>query len=145
MDKRQYKCPESVLVIVYTAAGEVLLLQRRHPPDFWQSVTGALEWDESPRDAACRELREETGLDMVVRDCHRTNQFAILPAWRERYAPGTETNLENVFTARCEQRPDIVLNPPEHRAFEWLPRQVAASRASSSANRDAIREFVPQG
>ncbi|MGD8932832.1 MAG: NUDIX domain-containing protein, partial [Chromatiales bacterium] len=49
-----YKRPESVLVVVYTAGGEVLLLRRTRPRDFWQSVTGSLHWGESPRQAARR-------------------------------------------------------------------------------------------
>jgi len=32
-------------MVIYTTAGEVLLLKRREPPDFWQSVTGSLHWD----------------------------------------------------------------------------------------------------
>ena len=86
----RYKRPESVLVVVYTATDEVLVLLRRQPPDFWQSVTGSLRWDEiDPLDAARRELREETGLgDAVdVVDCGLINRFPILPPWRHRYAP----------------------------------------------------------
>ena len=60
--RTDYKRPESVLVVVYTATGKVLLL-RVQPPYFWQSVTGSLRWGErEPRAAAARELREETGL-----------------------------------------------------------------------------------
>jgi len=48
-------------VVVYTVTDEVLALRRRQPPDFWQSVTGSLRWDETdPLDAARRELFEET-------------------------------------------------------------------------------------
>ncbi|MGD2137400.1 MAG: dihydroneopterin triphosphate diphosphatase [Gammaproteobacteria bacterium] len=138
-----YKRPESVLVVVYTTAGEVLLLQRRQPADFWQSVTGSLEWNEAPRAAAERELREETGLVVAVRDRRQSHTFSILPAWRARYAPGTAINREHVFTACCRERPEIRLNPDEHRSYCWLPRAAAAARASSRTNRDAILAYVP--
>lgn len=138
-----YKRPESVLVVVYNHSGEVLLLQRRQPADFWQSVTGSLKRDESPLAAARRELREETGLDVAVHDCRQSHTFDILPAWRARYAPGTTRNREHVFTAPCGGRPEIRLNPDEHRAYCWLPRAAAAVQASSRTNRDAILEHVP--
>lgn len=48
------KRPESVLVVVYTRAGEVLMMERRRPPGWWQSVTGSLEADEMPWEAAVR-------------------------------------------------------------------------------------------
>ena len=58
----EHRRPLSVLVIVYTKQGEVLLLRRSRPFDFWQSVTGSLQPGESHAEAAERELREETGL-----------------------------------------------------------------------------------
>jgi len=138
-----YKRPESVLVVVCTADGEVLLLQRRQPADYWQSVTGSLEDDETPLQAAQRELHEETGLTIPVRDCRHSNTFTIHPAWRARYAPGVERNREHVFLACCGRRPDIRLNPKEHRACRWMRKAEAARCASSRTNRDAILAYVP--
>ncbi|MGW8310783.1 MAG: NUDIX domain-containing protein, partial [Thiogranum sp.] len=46
MVDRSYKRPESVLVVIYTASGEVLMLERQQPAGYWQSVTGSLEWGE---------------------------------------------------------------------------------------------------
>ncbi len=63
MTNDRFRVPESVLVVVYARPDQVLLLERRDRPGFWQSVTGSLEPGEAPRDAARRELAEETGLD----------------------------------------------------------------------------------
>ena len=139
-----YKRPESVLVVLYNEHSQVLVMQRNDDPDFWQSVTGSLEDGETPLQAARRELHEETGLTVEVQDCGRSNEFPIHPAWRARYAPGVMTNREHVFLALCEERPDIRLDPQEHQAYCWLPREQAAQRASSYTNRDAILKYVPE-
>jgi len=136
-----WKRPESVLVVVYTAAGEVLVLRRRQPPDFWQSVTGSLRWDETdPMDAARRELREETGLgdEAEIVACNVINRFPILPPWRHRYAPDAMENVEHVFRVPLPERRTIALNPAEHGEYEWLARAMAAARVASWTNRDAI-------
>lgn len=137
----RYKRPESVLVVVYTAAGEVLVLRRRQPPDFWQSVTGSLRWDETePLAAARRELGEETGLgdEVEIVACGVTNRFPILPAWRHRYAPNVTENVEHVFRVLLPERRPILLNPAEHGEYQWLPRAAAAAKVASWTNRDAI-------
>jgi len=144
VNSTEYKRPESVLVVVYNDAGEVLLLERVQPSGFWQSVTGALDRDETPPATAQRELLEETGLTLAVHNCHRVNEFPILPAWRARYAPGTEKNREYVFSATCSGRPAVRIDPLEHRQYCWHSKQVAAERASSWTNRDAILDFVPE-
>lgn len=141
-----FKRPESVLVVIYTEAAEVLLLRRRHPPDFWQSVTGSLEWRESePIQTARRELREETGLGegLEIVNCGVTNRFPILPKWRRFYAPGDRENTEHVFRVELPYPMPVTLNPEEHTALVWLPRREAAAKATSYTNRDAILRFVP--
>lgn len=92
---RVYKRPESILLLVYTRAGDVLMLKRKRPNYFWQSVTGTLDWRESPRECAERELREETGLEFRGRlvDFRHTEHFPIIHPWRVRYAPGSTTTV----------------------------------------------------
>lgn len=141
-----YKRPESVLVVVYTDHAEVLLLRRREPVDFWQSITGSLDWGETPQAAAARELQEETGLVAPAPEAtDRTRRFPILPAWRRRYAPDVAENLEHEFQVRLAERETIRINPAEHLEYVWLARAEALRRASSWTNRDAIERLVPAG
>jgi dATP pyrophosphohydrolase len=130
-----------VLVLVYTAAGEVLLLERTRPPGFWQSVTGSLGWGESRQRAACRELFEETGLraGRALQDWRCGARFPIIGPWRIRYAPGTRYNREYWFALRLRRRRKIRLNPREHAEYRWLRRPQALRLASSWSNRRAIR------
>ena len=135
--------PESVLVVVHTLTGEALLLERARPRGFWQSVTGALEWGESAGAAAARELREETGLAVGgLRDGGVSERFPILPAWRDRYAPDVDSNLEHVWYLELERPVEIVLNSAEHVDYEWLPVVEAIERASSWTNRAALRRLL---
>ncbi len=140
---RSYKRPESVLVVVYTRTRQVLVLKRVDHPNFWQSVTGALEWEETPHNAAVRELAEETGIDAGGRlqDWHRSYEFTILPRWRSRYAPGTKRNREHVFSLELPAATAITLDPREHSAYEWLDPVQAAQRVWSWSNRAAIEDL----
>lgn len=139
-----YKRPESVLVVIYTAAAEVLLLQRVDVPSFWQSVTGSLDVGETPQIAAQREVAEETGLiaDQRLTDCHDSHRFVIQPPWRARYAPEVTHNVEHVFALKLAQPQPIMLNPKEHQAFCWLPKSQALEQTTSYTNRAAILKYV---
>lgn len=137
------KLPVSVLVVVHTAALDVLLLQRAGRPGYWQSVTGSLEAPGEPLEAAAqRELREETGLAVAATQLLRwniANAFEIFVQWRSRFAPGTTHNTEHVFSLRLPERTTVVLAPQEHDAQLWLPWSAAAERCFSWSNRDALR------
>jgi dihydroneopterin triphosphate diphosphatase len=141
-----YKTPISTLVVVYTPALEVLLIERADYPGHWQSVTGSQEPGETLAQTATRELREETGIDADayggVEDWAMQNDFEIFKQWSGRYPPGTTHNTEHVFGLRVPHRVPVTLAPREHLRHAWLPWREAAARCFSWTNRAAI-EALP--
>jgi len=136
------KLPVSVLVVVHAAGREVLLLERKARPGFWQSVTGSLDRvDELPAAAARREVFEETGIQTQLQDVRRwplAYTFEVFPEWRHRFVPGTTHNTEHVFSLELPARVPVTLAPAEHTASLWLPWKEAAAKCFSWSNRDAI-------
>jgi dihydroneopterin triphosphate diphosphatase len=145
---RAPKIPESVLVVIYTAALEVLLIERAEPVGFWQSVTGSRDSLSEPlRETAIREVREETGLEIgssdlpasALTDWGMRNVYEIYPIWRHRYAPGVTHNTEHVFGLCLPRRMPVTLAPREHRAYRWCPDPLsAADLCFSPSNAEAI-------
>ena len=139
-----YKQPRSVLVVIHTLAGEVLLLERARHPGFWQSVTGSRENGESARTTAWREVREETGIAATTActaDWNKTNTFEIFEEWRHRYAPDVRYNTEHVFSLAVEENTPVITAPGEHTGYCWLDYEEAAAKVFSWSNRDAILEL----
>jgi dATP pyrophosphohydrolase len=131
-----------VLIVIYTAGGEFLLLERRKPPGFWQSVTGSLEWGEAADAAARRELIEETGITQgLLRNLQWTQVYEILPSFGKTYAPGITRNLEHAFALKLLPRAPVTLSEHEHLQFRWLPAGEAVELASSSTNRAVIQQL----
>lgn len=140
-----WKIPESVLVVVYTARRNVLLLRRADSQeDFWQSVTGSKDHPEEDwRTTAAREVAEETGIRADAPDCELSdwgmeNVYTIYPQWLHRYAPGVTRNTERVFGLQVPEDTPVVLNPREHTAYAWMDWRAAADRCYSPSNAEAI-------
>jgi dATP pyrophosphohydrolase len=137
-----FRRPESILIVIYTAAGEFLLLERRKPPGFWQSVTGSLEWGEAADAAARRELLEETGITQgLLVNLQWTQVYDILPSFGKKYAPGVTRNLEHAFALKLAQRVPVHLSDREHAQYLWLSAPEAIEKASSSTNRAVIQQL----
>jgi len=134
-----FKRPESVLVVVYTIDLDVLIICRKEPANFWQSVTGSLEWEETAQQAAQRELLEETGLTQPVIDHRSARTFAIKGAWRRRYSPTVKDNVEHEFSVQLPHRCNVRLDPAEHVDYCWLPIVEAIARVNSHSNRAALK------
>ena len=141
---KTYKTPISALVLIHTPDLKVLIMERADKAGFWQSVTGSVEGDETPRQAAIREVREETSIDALqydLQDWHASNVYEIFLHWRHRYAPGVTENTEHLFGLLLPKPLNIKLAPDEHVRYEWVDWREAANRVFSWTNIDALKKL----
>jgi dATP pyrophosphohydrolase len=141
-----FKIPESVLVLIYTPALEVLLIKRADVPDFWQSVTGSKDTPaETFEQTAVREVFEETGINCApgtalapcLQDWRLENVYDIYPRWRHRYATDVTRNTEHLFGLQVPTGTPIRLSSREHTGYQWLPYLEAAAACFSPSNAEA--------
>ena len=139
-----FKTPISALVLIHTADLQVLIMERADKVGFWQSVTGSVEGDESPKQTAIREVAEETGLDANLydlQDWQVCNVYEIYPHWRHRYAPGVVENTEHLFGLCLPSSMNVTLADNEHTRYEWVDWREAATRVFSWTNVDALKRL----
>ena len=145
-EPQHYKIPESVLVVIYTPALDVLLIRRADAQEYWQSVTGSKDTrNESFVQTARREVFEETGIDCSagsvlgshLYDWELENIYEIYPHWQYRYAPGVWQNTEHLFGLLVPAGTAVRLSPREHTDYQWLPYAQAADRCFSPSNAEA--------
>ena len=125
---------------MFSACGHALLLRRKQPFDFWQSVTGSLHAGETHAEAARRELREETGLGIEgdLRYSGISRQFVIDPRWRDNFAAAAIENVEFEWHYRVPEITKVRICDDEHSEYQWLPVAEAANKVWSWTNRDAL-------
>ena len=124
----------NVGVVVTDGRGRILALQRAGRPGQWQCPQGGLDVGESPREAALRELEEETGIRQdeveLVAEHPRWLAYELPPkAQNERIGMG---QVQRWFLVRLVD-PDraIDLSEAEHDefdAFEWTTLDELAAR-----------------
>lgn len=139
------KIPKSVLVIAHDKDLNVLLLERADHKNFWQSITGSLDFaEENLLDAAKRELEEETGIKTDNEnwlDWKLSRRFKIFSHWKHRYDENINFNTEHIFSVCVDSKNKIILSPREHVNFTWIFWREAADKCFSWTNVLAIKEL----
>lgn len=123
----------TVSVTVLDGEGRVLLLRRRpERGGFWQIITGRLEPGETPAQAAAREVREETGQQMVVEPLDYRHAFALGEDVPPRLVE------ETAFVARWPHGRPVGLSD-EHDASRWVSAAEAMAELPFKGLKEAVR------
>lgn len=130
-------------IVVVVRRGTQFLVMRRAPErlGYWSLVAGGLEPDETPIEAAQRELFEETGLGTEVRPLPVALSYSLLddpPAIRARYAPGIETVTVHAFVTEAADDWEPELDA-EHDLHRWCDLDGALELLFYETTRDAVR------
>ena len=113
-------------LMLINRAGLLFIGQRRGPVlDAWQMPQGGIDPDETPRDAAWRELREEVGTDRAQLIAESRSWYAYdlprelwPPRWGDRYRGQSQKWFAFRFTGADEDI-DIAAHEPEFVRWRW--------------------------
>ena len=133
-----------VLVLLFCRGTETEYgVLHRADMDAWQFVAGGGEDDETPAQAARRELWEETGLRaerlFALDTCCSVPADCFKPEDRARWGKDCYVVQEHAFAAEVPEK--ALSLSREHTECAWLPYEEAKNRLRYDSNRTALWEL----
>lgn len=122
-----------VVALITDPAGRLLLIRSKKPGRGWELPGGKINGDELWREALCREVREETGLEIALSE----EPPRVLDGKR---VPGAFTNVVLFAKGRADGEPTAGDDAAEARWF--TADEVPLAELSEFASADDIRYWV---
>lgn len=109
----------SVGAIIKNDKGEILMIDRLKQPFGWACPAGHIDEDEEPLDALLREVKEETGLDIVSHTEYRinysTDDYTDCP--QEACSRGIKFHMWFIYDVVATG--DLIFKADEVKAIKW--------------------------
>ncbi len=121
----------------------LLLRSRLTKRPLWEFPKGGIDPDETPHEAALREMAEETGLGPG--DVRLVDGFEEAERYRFSIMEGNERVLvrkEVVYFLAETEREEIRLSEAEASRYAWLPAERAISRVRYPERRRLLRKAI---
>ena len=118
-DIEVYQSPFLTVDIIIELQGGIVLIKRKYAPIAWALPGGFVDYGESLEDAAIREAKEETSLDVVLK--------RQLHTYSDPHRDARSHNVTTVYTATAEGIPKAADDAKEIGIFtkETLPKDLA--------------------
>ena len=134
MEKQQFPEP-TVGVFIFNRQGELLLLKSHKWPGLYVVPGGHVELGERIEEAAIREAKEETGLDIYDLEFINFQQFIYDPAfWKHRHFVFFD------YAAKTDST-EVVLND-EAQEFVWIDLDAAVGLELDTYTRASIEAYL---
>lgn len=117
------KTPFLTVDIIIEVEGGIVLIKRKYPPVAWALPGGFVDYGESLEDAAVREAKEETSLDVVLQ--------RQLHTYSDPRRDLRGHNVTTVYSATAQGKPKAADDAKEVDIFtkETLPKDLAFDHA----------------
>lgn len=120
-------------IILNKKTGKVLLLQRSADDPIganeWENAGGNPESSEFPEQAICREIMEETGLEVAIKSIAYVT-----------YIPNSLPYLFIVYL--CEANSEIVTISEEHQAYHWVDKEQCRQILTGGIAKDFLNNGI---
>lgn len=120
------------MVLFYKEEHEIEYLLLHYPGGYWEFAKGKLEPGETKQMAAHREIHEETGLRVDLKEGF---QETITYSFKDRW--GNKTNKEVYFFVGEAPDQEITLSH-EHQGYVWLSFEKALERLTYQNSKDIL-------
>jgi ADP-ribose pyrophosphatase YjhB (NUDIX family) len=115
----RYRNPFPTVDIIIEVKGGIVLILRKNPPYGWAIPGGFVDYGETLEEAAVREAKEETDLDVEL--------ISQLGAYSEPERDPRQHSISYVFIARAEGTPEPLDDASDAGIFDMtsLPKTMA--------------------
>lgn len=133
-----FKNPLPTVDIIIEVQGGIVLIERKHAPHGWAIPGGFVDYGESVEACAVREAREETGLNVRLKD--------LLYVYSDPDRDPRHHTLTTVFVATAEGRPVAADDAKSADVFSApaLPAPLVFDHATIVADYFKWRDGVPR-
>lgn len=135
---RQYRNPFPTVDIIIETLGGIVLIKRKNPPYGWALPGGFVDYGESLEDAAMREAREETSLEV--------SNLSLLGCYSDPGRDDRIHTISTVYVAKGSGKPQAADDAVQLGIFQLadLPKELCFDHATILADYAATKKTVFQ-
>ena len=134
------KFRKAVFVVTYYLKGSkpiYLILKRKRHWKGWEFVKGGVDLLESKKKAAIREVKEETGLNVLKINKHNKSGRYL---YKKKFLDRTGISGQTYFLYSVEvKKKKVIVDKKEHSNYKWLDFEASMKRLTYINQRKCLK------